>query len=320
MEIEWSGPTGGLGNRMLALASASALSGLLNTKIAFTWTGSPVCLCRFSDLFSHIDGLREGPTTAGRGTRVNTCGWHPERIRKGFEKVLKVRIREDEYYYGMIRALRNVRYVPAVETHLSQFRKLRGGENTLSVHIRRGDRLDLHRRVYRHHIYAFNIIRNTGYVKSLQYLLLPEAWIRKIENEDIRRLVEAHLRDFPGSSCTLHGDSRESIEDLAGFLGQSGIPAVGYPLPFCRRGDDRREMFGIRETHPRDALVELLKMSMSRGIVRDNPASTFSLVAAIVGRVRINSRQPTHAFWVKIRKVLGAAPNEIKSENETVPN
>jgi hypothetical protein len=319
MGIEWSGPTGGLGNRMLALASASALSGLLGEEIGFTWDESDACPCRFGDLFSDIEGLREGRRAAGHTRRAKTCGWHPVRIRKGFEKALKVRTREDEYYYAMIRALRNFGYSDTIETDLAECRKNRGGKAILSVHLRRGDRYEHHRRVYRHHVYAFNIIRNTGYRKSLQYLLLPETRNRKNEYEDIRRRVTAHLKAYPGGAYTLYGDSKADLNHLNGFLAQSGIPAASYAPGFCsRREEELREAHGIRDTHPREALVELLEMATGHGIVQNNPASTFSLVAAIIGRVRINSRQPSHAFWLKIRKVLGAAPNEIVTEDETL--
>lgn len=314
MTIEWSGPTGGIGNRMLALSSVSALSRMLDTEIRFTWDDSPVCPCSFSDLFAQIEGAQEGIKGAGCARRVETCGWHPLRIRKAFETLLGVRIREDDFYYGMIRAMRGFRYDDAVNAQVAESGRNRGGKEILSVHLRRGDRYEHHHRVYRFHLYAFSIIKNTGFKKSLQYLLLSENRLRKIENENIRRLVEMHLNAFANGSYSLYGDSKGEIGRLAGFLRTSGIPPVKYSPGFCcHKKNERLKAFGIRDTYPREALVELLEMSTSCGIVQNTPASTFSLVAAIIGRAAIKSQQPSHAFWVRIREVLGTAPNEIET-------
>jgi hypothetical protein len=318
MPIQWSGPSGGLGNRMLALASASALAGLLDTQIAFNWPETPDCPCRYTDLFQQIDGLRVEPMPGGHRNRVTTCGWNPVRIFKGFTAALGTRVEEADFYYAMIRALRALRYSDDVREKISDCTAIRRGHAHLALHIRRTDRYRFHRTVYRHKLYAFSIVRNTGMGKSLQYLLLPESWVRHIENRYLGKLLEGFLTACPDATYTLYGDSGTEIEDLKQFIKTVGIMDERHYPAFCSRlAAGRRRQFGIRQAHPRDALVDLLEMSTSDQIAQNNPASTFSLVAAMIGGVQIISKQPIHAFWRKMQAVLKKPPNEIVTDHET---
>jgi hypothetical protein len=316
MPIQWSGPTGGLGNRMLALASASALAGLLDTQIGFTWLVTPACPCRYSDLFERIGGLRVEPLPGGRRKHVVTCGWNPIRIFKGFTSALDTRVKEADFYYEMIRALRALRYSDDVREKISGCAAIRRGDKHLALHARRTDRYRFHRTVYRQKLSAFSIVRNTGMIKSLQYLLLPESWVRCIENRYLGKLLEGFLAAYPDATYTLYSDSGTEIEDLKQFIKTAGIMDERHYPAFCSRlADGRGGQFGIRDVHPRDALVDLLEMSTSDQIAQDNPASTFSLVAAVIGGVKIISKQPTHAFWRRMQAVLKKPPNEIVTDH-----
>lgn len=319
MTIQWSGPTGGLGNRMLALASASALAGLLDTQIAFPWPVTPACPCRYSDLFQQIGGLRVDPMPGGRRRHVVTCGWNPARIFKSFTSALDARIEEADFYYEMIRALRAFRYSDDVREKKSGCAAIQRGAKHLALHARRTDRYRFHRTVYRQKLSAFSIMRNTGMIKSLQYLLLPESWVRCIENRYLGKLLKGYLAAYPDATYTLYGDSGTEIEDLEQFIKTAGMMDERHYPAFCSRlAAGRGGQFGIRDVHPRDALVDLLEMSTSDLIAQNNPASTFSLVAAIIGGVKIISKRPTHAFWQRMQAVLKKPPNEIATGHETL--
>lgn len=319
MSIQWSGPSGGLGNRMLALASASALAGLLDTQITFTWPVTPDCPCRYTDLFQQIDGLVVEPMPGGHRHRVVTCGWNPVRIFKGFTTALVgTRVEEADFYYAVIRALRAFRYSDNVWRKISGGTPDRRGHTHLALHTRRTDRYRFHRTVYRHKVYALSIMRNTGMAKSLQYLLLPESWVRNIENRYLGKLLQGFLAAYPGATYTLFGDSETEIEELKRFINAAGIMEGRHYPAFCSRSAAGcGGQFGIRDAHPCDALVDLLEMSTSDLIAQSNPASTFSLVAAMIGGVQIISKQPTHAFWRRMQAVLKQPPNEIVTDHET---
>jgi hypothetical protein len=306
---------------MLALASASAISVLLHTEIDFHWSASPACPCHYDDIFQHIDGLRPHAAASRSRNRIVTSGWHPVRILKGFANALKVSVNEADYYYQLIRSLRTFRYSAYVRQRYGECRNERQGRENLSVHIRRTDRYAFQKAVYRQTIYAIGIMRNTGLAKSLQYLLLPESSLRKIENRYCLRLLDHYLHATPHATYSICGDSTLEIEAFSGLIQASGIPDDRYHPAFCtRQGEVAWGLFGIRATHPRDALVDLLEMSASTHIAQSNPASTFSLVAALIGGVPIISRRPSHGFWRKMRAVLGAPPNEIETDDQTLPN
>ena len=251
----------------------------------------------------------------GHRKRVVTSGWNPVRIFKGFSSTLDTKVEEADFYYKMIRALRAFRYSDDVREKMSECTAIRRGDTHLALHTRRTDRFRFHRTVYRHQLSAFSIVRNTGMIKSLQYLLLPESWVRGIENHYLGKLLEGFLSAYPDATYTLYADSETEIEDLQQFINTAGMMDSRHYPAFCRRSaDGRRGPFGMRDVHPRDALVDLLEMSTSDRIAQNNPASTFSLVAAMIGRVQIISKQPTHAFWRRMQAVLKKPPNEIVTD------
>jgi hypothetical protein len=303
---------------MLALASAAALARLLDTQIAFTWPVAPDCPCRYADLFQPIGGLREDPMPGGRGRHVVTCGWNPVRIHESFTSALGTRVNAADFYYETIRALRTLRYSEYVREKISGCTATRRGDKHLALHARRTDRYRFHRSVYRQKLSAFSIVRNTGIKKSLQYLLLPQSWVRGMENRYLGELLQGFVAAYPDATYTLYGDSETELADLEQRIKTAGIMDQRHCPAFCSRlAGGRRGRFGIRDVHPRDALVDLLEMSTSHGIAQNNPASTFSLVAAMIGRVKIISKQPTHAFWRTMQAVLEIPPNEIETDHAT---
>ena len=312
MTIQWSGPSGGLGNRMLALASTSAIAGLLNAEIVFPWVNSPVCPCGYDDLFRHIPGIRVQRSGPSPGRIVQTDRWNPVRIGNDFERALGIKLNDEDYYLRFIQALRTMTFSDDVRYRLSR-RTVSGDHRTvLSVHIRRTDRMPHHRKLYRHPFSAFRIARNTGFLKSMHYLSLPESMVVRMENKAMARIIRTFIRETPHAVYSVYSDSREGVQGMIRFCRAAGISehryAPGYP---GSQGSDYWGEYGMRKTRIRDALVELVEMSESSGIIQNNPASTFALVASIRGRVPIVSKQPIHEFWRKITRVLGDTPNRI---------
>ncbi len=310
MSIYWSGPTGGLGNRMLGLASASAVAGLLEKEIFFSWRNTPRCPCEYNELFSSISGLRIGhPPKLGQRI-VQTDGWNPVRVVNDFEKSLRVEIDRETFWYRMVHTLRTLEYSHSVTSKLAKFHKLSSGTDSLAIHVRRTDRLIHHGRLYRHKLSAYRIARNTGLKKSLQYLLFPTPFVCRLENRTLLTLLKNFLSKYPTATYSLYCDSREEHDRVRQYFKDGGIPVMKYRAGYCGLPESGAwGTYGIRNTRVRDALVELLEMSRNHYIVQNNPASTFSLVAAIIGSVPIISRKPTHEFWQAIAEKLGAEPN-----------
>lgn len=314
MNIQWSGPVGGIGNRMLALAAASSLVKLLQSEIHFNWAEEPRCKCEYDEVFGEMPGLMVDRIESSGYSRIET-GWKdPDGILKGFEEILHIKLDEETYYYQFLKSLRDLNYSEYVREQLSRCLKKCQGNYNLALHIRRTDRIVHHKKVYKHGFDAINIIRNTGIKKSIQYLFLPESVISQLENRYFTDILKKNFSNFPDSTYSLYCDSRDELESTLQYFRNAGIPDQHYLMSYC--ADPKNECwgeFGIRKTSMRDALVELLEMSKSSWIAQNNRASTFSVVAAIIGRIKIISQTPAHKFWRRIKAILGESPNTIST-------
>jgi hypothetical protein len=299
---------------MLALAAASSLAKLLQSEIHFNWAEEPRCKCGYHEVFGEMPGLMVDKRESSGYSRIET-GWKdPAGIFKGFEEALHVQLSEEVYYYQFLESLRDLNYSEYVRVQLSRCLKKRQGYNNLAIHIRRTDRINHHKKVYKHGFDALNIIRNTGIKKSIQYLFLPESVISQLENRYFTDILKKNLSNFPDSTYSLYCDSQDELEHTLQYFRNAGIPDQPYFMSYC--ADPKNKCwgeFGIRNTRMSDALVELLEMSNSSWIAQNNRASTFSVAAAIIGRVKIISQKPAHKFWRKIKAILGENPNTIST-------
>ncbi len=211
MSIYWSGPTGGLGNRMLGLASASAVADVVESEICFSWRNTPRCPCEYNALFTSIPGLRISHPPKRSQKIVQTDGWNPVRIVNDFENNLRVEFDRETFWYRMVHTLRTVEYSHSVNKKLTESRNPLSGRDALAIHIRRTDRLVHHGRLYRHKHRAFRIARNTGLVKSLQYLLCSTSLTCHLENRTLSNLLKSFLKKIRLCSIRSTATRQESM-------------------------------------------------------------------------------------------------------------
>lgn len=319
MVIQWSGANGGLGNRMLGLSSVLAISKLLNTEIAFEWRIDDACPSDYFVLFKKMPGLLINEMPTNSSVSVQSNGWDPLRIYRAFQTQLNHPIKIEDYLYYLIKSIQQFEYHDLVLDKFSQWLTKRSGTYNLGIHIRRTDRIKHHQQLLKRFLRSPKsdqvIIQAIGIRKTLQYLILPSSSISKMENKYLAKLTKKYLDKENDCTYTLYCDSQNELKECNEEFKKLGISSHRYFPSYCElfdssTGDSGNEL-GKRETSVQDALVEMLGLSKSTWIAQNTSASSFSLVASIIGKVPIVTRQPTYPFWSTINTVLGKSPYDV---------
>lgn len=322
MALNWIGPSGGLGNRILALSSVLAISKMLETTISFPWVSNPSCTVAFHDLFDEMPGINIDKSIREKDNLFGKNDWEPIFIFQEFRNKTRHNINSEEFCILFLRAMRSLRFKESLLNEVSSYYTDRTTNKNLAIHIRRTDRLNHHKASLRGLLsadinkvkHSIGIIKNTGVLKTLQFGLLPESISKQIENRNIVPKTTRYLREQNYNSYSIYADSIELTKELHQYFVRMGFSEQYYMPGYCANKAGKisgATTFGIRETSVQDAMIELLGMSKSSGIIQNNSASTFSLSSAIIGRTPILSSEPKHQFWRTIKKILGKYPNEV---------
>lgn len=323
MSLHWIGPAGGLGNRILALGSVLALSKLLDTTIIFPWISNSSCNVAYDELFDEMHGIKIDNSLVGNQL-FGVNDWEPVTIFREFNNHIHQTITAEEFCISFISAMRSLKFKKSLLNEFFSYYTEHRTHKNLALHIRRTDRIIHHKASLKGILttdmkkvrYNLKIIRNTGVFKTLQYGLLPENLSRKFEYRGIAKSTIRYLQKQNFGSYTIYADSFDLSNDLHHLIKNMGISDQYYIPGYCIGKADRtyKSDFGKRETSIQDAMIELLGMSKSSGIIQNNSASTFSLCSAIIGQTPILSSKPRHQFWKTIKKTLGKYPNEVSLE------
>lgn len=319
MAIQWIGPGGGLGNRILGLAAALALSRSLHSTIAFPWHALPVCPAEFHDLFEDMPGIQIDNSIQPGMEVVGENPWEPFVICREFEKQLRHAISLEEYFLNFLEAIRTLKYRKSLLGELDSYRSLTGSAGFIAFHIRRTDRVAFHKNSLRRLLSvkrfkkSLAAIYNAGFGKTLQYTLFSADRIRAMENVHLAKMCRNLLADDNALHYSIYADSYDETAVFLQELRRLGIPREYYTPSYCNM-EGQSEVwgkFGRRNTSVQSALIELLAMSASKGILQNISASSFSICSSIIGKTPILTVQPRHLFWREIEKILGKPPCDI---------
>ncbi len=301
--LSWTGPIYGLGNRLLAMAAAAAVGSMVDRPVAFGWRNDDECPCDPEELFESSERMRIVANEPLADAELDTLEWDPLLILQRAQQILGKALPVRPFLEAFLHALRTL---PIRSDILDQARAWslapERGDGNVALHVRRTDRIAHHRNVFERGA-PINEILTFGVGKSLFYLVSSPERIRSVENRWLLR----QLRSAAGSSMgertyTLYCDSRSELELLESWLLRRASDLGYYPSPATEA--EAWTTRQLRETSTRDALVELLAMSSASAIIQSNRTSTFSLVAALIGRAPIVSRRPAHRFWREIERTF----------------
>lgn len=324
MTIKWIGPKSGLGNRILALGSVLALSKILQSTIVFPWRVQPDCPAKYNELFEEMPGIRIDNNLLKSSDSLIMTSWEPIGIFQNFKKSLKHQISLEEYCFYFIEALRSLRYSNLITDRFnSHYNQIQNNKN-LAIHLRRTDRLTYNKNslqgllsTKRHkRKKSFLSIKSTGLYKALQYSLLPINSIRAMENNYLAKICEKSLNKDCDLTYSIYADSHHELLTLQQQIRSRIASAERLYIPsYCNSPESEVwGTFGTRNTSIQDALIELLCMSRSIGILQNISVSSFSICSSIIGSSPILTSQPKHLFWRVIQKILGKPPYEIKTD------
>lgn len=232
---------------------------------------------------------------------VETHPWEPFSIYEAFNERLALGLSSAEFSHRFIHTLRTLPFKDEFFQHAKTWRDSIEADRLTGVHLRRTDRAELHRKQFR----AF-LLRKQGLNRELplylsaMYGLLPEALVHQYENLIIGMLLRKHQIH----SYALFSDSAASVAAFDRVVQKLGLKKANT----SNRADNSAE-FVLRETSLRGAFLELLCLAQCNTIAQNNRASTFSLVAAIIGAKPILTPQTHYPFWQTIETQTGFMPN-----------
>lgn len=324
MTLQWIGVAGGLGNRLIALGSILALSKSLETEITFPWPVDLSCSSKYSDLFDEMQGIHVEDSNEPIDGSIGKSRWEPMGIFTDFQRILEHSISLEEYCYHFVDAMKSIKFradvVSDYRSHYTQDSVI----NNLAIHIRRTDMIDHHRHPLGNYFSSDrkvkrrtrNAFRELGIIKSIQYSILSSNSIRAVENNYLAKIISSKLSKGLYSSYSIYVDSKNEIEIFQKQLNRQGISSECYFPSYCNLiKNSTWGSFGRRNTSTRDALIEILGMSSSSGILQNISTSTFSICSSIIGGVPILTSQPRHWFWKTMQNVFGKPIYDVRIDS-----
>ncbi len=303
--IWWAGPICGLGNRIMALAAVRACAD--GRPVRFSWSNDESCPGDYDDVFIASDMF--APAVVPAQAKVIQTGWEPYEIFDTFRGELGLDFSRAEFSARIVAALDELAFHEAHLHAARAWRTAQGEAPLVGVHVRRTDRTAQHRQQFRDFL-----MRKSGLNRELPVLLTalyglaPGPVLRAYEN--------AHITSALRRFCDGKSQCAFSVFADDEFEARNVEAAVARSAPNARRqkGPDSEQshhLQRLRRTSLSGAMMDLLCLSRCDAIAQSNRASTFSLVAAIIGRKPILTASPRYPFWRKMEDDLGAAPNAL---------
>jgi len=327
----WSGPIGGLGNRLIALATMRACAG--ERVIHFPWSVDPSCPGDYADILKPMPCLAPGSKPLPGSIELETHNWEPLTIYQQLNAALDLNLPLPEFCRRFVSALRSLPFHDEFKGFTSGWRAAAGDVPLVGVHIRRTDRAAYHRDQFR----AF-LMRKQGMNRELPlhlsalYGLCPAPAVRAYENAAVASALRRYGKKAPGFHYAVFSDAtmaEHSVVKTAARLGVSNKKHFTYAsgaddaaqsnsarlehLVFEASQSNALEsllrvlkrktgdpLFLQRQTTIKDAVMDLLCLAQCDAIAQGNRASTFSLVAALIGAKPIITGKPRYPFWIAI--------------------
>ncbi len=304
--IWWAGPICGLGNRMMALAAVRACAG--DTPVRFIWSNDDSCPGEYEDVFIATDAFAPAEA-APDDVRVIQTGWEPYEIFEVFRKELGLDVSRATFSARLVAALDGLAFHDAHLGASKDWRAAQGEAPLVGIHVRRTDRTAQHRRQFRDFL-----MRKSGLNRELPLLLTalyglaPTSLLRVYENAHLTSAYRGYCKNLSDCSFAVFADDEIEAQNVETAIARNA------PKALRRKGPDSeplQHLQRLRRTSLSSAMIDLLCLSKCDAIAQSNRASTFSLVAAMIGRTPILTATSRYPFWLKLEEDLGAAPNAL---------
>ncbi len=296
----WSGPIGGLGNRLIAIAALKAC--VEERTIYFPWLNDPSCPGDFHEILDPIPNLHVGSSSSNHGVCLKTHNWEPLSIYRQLRNELDLSLSEPEFCIRFVDTLRHLPFKSELKQRASQWRQSHKNEPMIGVHIRRTDRLAQHREEFRRAIIRRQgISRELPLVMSAVYGIFPPAFVSFYENVVIGAQLKKVFSQNINFGFSIFSDRRQHIEGVKKVTDRCGVATKNHlkpgPLNLKNFAEADQEH---RQTSLVEAAIDLLGLASCDAIIQNNRASTFSLVASLIGMKPILSAKTNYPFWQAI--------------------
>ena len=305
----WSGPIGGLGNRLIAIAAVKAC--IDKQVICFPWLNDPSCPGEYEDILDPLPNLmvRKGPSSDA--VPLHTQIWEPLNIYSYLNEVFDLKLSQSDFCKRLVFELRHLPFKLELTEQARQWRNGKGDVPMLGVHIRRTDRAAQHRNEFREFV-----LRKQGlsgelplYLSAL-YGVFPSAFMQFYEDAVLCKSIGSFKKLYSNFNYSIFSDDHQQVLGLEKTAAFFGITRQKH-LTRTYFTDSTKGLNGkdLRQTDIKGALVDLLCLSQCDAILQNNRASTFSLVASIIGATPIVTAKTHYPFWLAIEEATSLSPS-----------
>lgn len=294
---------------MIAIAAVKACVG--ERVIYFPWSDDPSCPGRFEDVFNADPNLIPASGPASNATVLETHGWEPLTIYEQLRAALRLTLSLEEFCRNFVLELRSLKFRSGILDAVRDWR-VQCNETLLGVHIRRTDRTAHHKGQFQAFLMGKQgLNRELPVYLSAMYGLCPASFMSAYENVALVRSMRRFGKERNDLRYAVFTDNRREalgFEKAAFRYGVAYVTEEGA-VRSSKRAENRFDQ-GLRETSLRNAVIDMLRLSECDAIAQGNRASTFSIVASIIGAKPIITPGPLYPFWRVIKDANGCAAND----------
>ncbi|WP_411817498.1 hypothetical protein [Hyphococcus sp. DH-69] len=233
---------------------------------------------------------------------IETHPWEPFRIFNSLDAHFSLGMTEREFAFRFIQSLRSLPVRTVLNEKATAWRNNIQARKLVGVHLRRTDRAAHHRQQFR----AF-LMRKQGLNRELplylniMYGVLPQGMVHFVENTHIMNMIKKYGADK-------YAVFSDSMDGEASFSKMMRVGKIKKVVP-VQDNDNQIVESNLRKTNIEDAMIELLCLSKCDAIAQSNRASTFSLVAAMIGGKPILTPETRYPFYHSVKAEMGMPPN-----------
>lgn len=306
----WTGPICGLGNRLIALAAVRAC---INEQVLyFPWSEDPSCPGAYEDILEPMDNLQPRHARARGWPVLQTHGWEPLQIYAELKEALALDLSLADFCKKLVLELRGLPFKEALSARALEWRNSKGDAPLVGVHIRRTDRSALHRDQFR----AF-LMRKQGLNRELPiylsalYGIFPSDFMSFYENVALVCALFSYKGEHEDFRYAVFSDSEQEISGFEKTAARAGIKnELRLTQSPAQESGVSMKAQVLRQTTIQDAVIDLLCLSQCDAIAQSNRASTFSLVASIIGAKPIITPKTRYPFWLSVEENTALSPSD----------